>query len=188
MNCALIGGSIIIEKLNDYQIKMLDELSAWLVSNNVKVLTGACGGFPHIVGKMCVEKGGEVIGYSPATNMNEHELVYNHPVDGCSHINYSYTKENDINARFLIRSIPLINDADVVISIEGNWGTLFELITGVICGKKIIIWKGFGGVTDDFEKLYKKYSAECHYNYGDSLVIINTNSVDELLCVLKDEL
>lgn len=184
MKCAIIGDSIISRKVTSDQMFELDKFASFCENNNIMILTGGCSGYPFIIGEKCIKKNVKVVGYSPAKNEREHVEVFRHPQDGCSSFIYLFDNEKSINYRFLARSLPLINNSDIVIALGGNWGTLFEIITGVICGKKIIIWQGFGGICDMFNSIYDKMSKECHYDYGECISYVK--SVDEIELVINE--
>ena len=103
-------------------------------------------------------------------------------MDGCTSLVFLESDNTNINTRFLIRSIPLIDEADVVISIAGNWGTLNELTLSVISGKKHIVLTGFGGICDNFSSLYRKLSIECNYNYGEEFYF--TQNIEDVYNLL----
>ncbi len=184
MKCAIIGGSVLIRKLSSAEYQDINKLASYLVEKKIHVYTGGCDGFPYVVGKKCIEYGGTVLGFSPAISESEHVNIYHHPLDGCSKFVFMDSSSNNVNLAFLLRSLPLIEEADVVLALEGNWGTLFEVVTAVISGKKIILWKGFGGVSDDFEILYNKLSKECKYEYGEQ--VCYANDLDEVFDYLSE--
>ncbi|WAW14707.1 hypothetical protein [Peptostreptococcus equinus] len=182
MRCAVIGGSSLGNQFTEDQRQDIENIGQWLAENKIELSTGACDGFPYLLGKACVESGGRVIGYSPAANYEEHTNEYKHPIDGCSSFIYLDKNDKSHNSRFLLRSLPLIEEANIVLSLEGNWGTLFELVTAIITGKKIIILKGFGGISDNFRQIYESLKVQSHYDYKESLVFVD--SIEELKNVL----
>lgn len=173
MKCAIIGGSVIPKTITIKQMGEIKELGKWFANNDIELLTGACGGFPYLLGKACVANGGTVIGYSPAANLDDHIELYKHPTDGCSSIVYLNTESDNLNMRFLLRSIPLMESAETVLCLEGNWGTLFEVVTGVLCGKKQIIWQGFGGISNEFSDIYNRTAPLCKYEYGEKIYFVD---------------
>lgn len=174
MKCAIIGGSNLPDDIPSSVIEMVDEFAQYCHSKKIEVLTGACPGYPYLIGKACLKHGVNVVGYSPAQSMEDHVNDYQNPTDGCSSYIFLDEDEKNDNCGFLVRSIPLINNADIIIGIEGNWGTLFELTAGVICGKKIILWQGFGGVCDNFNETYQKISKESQREYGEEVYYAKT--------------
>lgn len=188
MKCSVIGGSVIREDFSEIDFESFNEIGKWLAEQDIKVLTGACGGVPHLIGKSCLAHGGEVYGYSPANSLDEHINKFSHPIDGCSEIKFLKSDSENMNMRFLLRSIPLLEEADVVICLEGNWGTLFEIVTGIICGKTIIFFNGFGGVTDNMDVLYEKLSNECRYNYGENIYFVSSiKELENIVLKVGDE-
>jgi predicted Rossmann-fold nucleotide-binding protein len=71
-----------------------------------------------------------------------------------------------------------VADADLVISVDGNWGTLYELTTAVISGKRILVLSGTRGISGGFEMLYSYMKSTCQYDYGESVTFFD--SVEEL--------
>lgn len=189
MKCAIIGASSISSDMTSKQIEQLEFLGKWLAEHKVELLTGACDGVPYIVGKACVQEGGIVKGFSPAVDLNDHIKQYKHPVDGCTSLVFLESDNTNINTRFLIRSIPLIAEADVILCISGNWGTLNEVTVGIISGKKHIVLTEFGGISEMLVELYESIRRECNYNYGEVVCFAeNVESVClELLRIMNIE-
>ena len=189
MKCAIIGASVIPTSMKDSHIEQLEFLGKWLAAHKIEFLTGACGGVPYIVAKACIEEGGSVKGFSPAVNLHDHIHHYNHPIDGCTSFVFLESENTNINTRFLIRSIPLINEADVILCISGNWETLNEVTIGVISGKKHIILTEFGGIIETMLNLYENLNKECSYNYGEDVRYVKNveSACCELNRIINDE-
>lgn len=183
MKCAIIGGSTQPQYISAEYYRQFENFASYCADNKIEITTGGCAGYPFIIGEKLVKKNIKVLGYSAAKNIKEHTEIFNHPMDGCSSFLFLDNDAKNMNYRFLLRSLPLISDCDIVIALEGNWGTLFELITGIICGKKIIIWQGFGGISDVFQSIYNVLSEDCKYNYGECIYYVN--SIDEIKAILN---
>lgn len=188
IKCAIIGGSKIMPHSRD-SIALLQRWGEWCAKHHIVLLTGACSGYPYVVGKACVAKGGKVIGYSPARDLDEHVEEYENPVDGCSVIRYLDNPINDKDQRLMLRSFPLVEDADVIVSVGGNWGTLFELTASVIGGKHVLVLTDTRGISGGFEMLYDYMESNCAYAYGEQVEFISaTQEVrDRLLEICKEK-
>lgn len=150
--------------------KECEKLGYFLAKKKMRIITGACPGIPYFVGRGAITINGEVIGYSPAISMEQHLKKYNFTLDGCSKIEYM-SKEYEINEVFLIRSIDMLREADVVISIEGGRGTYGELQMSLCMGKKLICCVAYGGISQKIKAL-SRFAAE--YNFGGEIYIVKS--------------
>lgn len=182
MKLALIGAS----KLpNENKIIKEDEyfsFGRWCANEGIELLTGACGGIPYIIGRGCLSHGGSVTGYSPATSLVDHTGVYNHPVDGCSRIIYLEHEELSVTSCFIARSIPMIEVADLVVSFNGSWGTMCELIIALFNGKKIVVCEDSGGASKLFHDNHLFLSCEPTFQYNE--MVISAKTISEVKKVL----
>jgi len=160
------------ETITDKIRELCGDLGKYLAVNQITVYTGACSGIPHIVGKKIVDEGGTVIGFSPATNIDEHCTIYNFPIDGCSEIIFSKAKYSH-NDGYIFRSKEMLEYSNVVVSIQGNWGTLNELIFSVLCSKYIINCSFSNGVSEIFSSIYNKLNNNS-YSYGEHYVEVHS--------------
>ncbi|MBO8166069.1 MAG: TIGR00725 family protein [Kosmotoga sp.] len=133
MNVAVIGysGDVerpIIKRISDICVA-LGELIAQKGHN---LLTGGRDGVMELVSKGASQAGGKIIGILPFDEAgNEYNnLTINTGMD------------------YLMRSLVLIRSADLVISIGGEIGTLYEIISAYACGKTVVLFRGTGGWTD----------------------------------------
>lgn len=124
--------------VNETNSKWADVLVEWCLKNNHQLTTGGCVGIPEIVANKMFERGGKVLGYSPGVDENEHITEFG--FSGNKDIKMRYIKPTNAsrNAKFLIRSIDLIDDADLVVCFRGTWGTLSEIVFAVMCSKQIL--------------------------------------------------
>jgi len=183
-SCAIIGGSSLIQNPSPEQLTKFNKIANWFGTNKIHILTGACEGFPYYFGKACINVGCKVTGYCPAPNLKVHTEVIGYPTDGCTDFIFLKDITADPDTMFLERSLPMITDADVILSLGGNWGTLFELCSATINGKSIICWSEFGGISKNFINLYTTLSKENLHPYGETLLTAKTYQ-DVLLLLEK---
>lgn len=175
MKCAVIGGSVLPPDFDDTQRKECERLGQWMASAGFEILTGACDGYPYMVSRGVLDAGGKVVGYSPAKNAEEHEQEFQHPLDAVSTMVYldDYPKSSNMQC-LLARSLPLIEACDIVLCLEGSWGTLMELVGAVCMSKPLVIVKEFGGVAAQFEDLYRQIQANCQHPFSSELFVVTT--------------
>ena len=147
------------------------ELGNWLSKNQFLVITGACPGIPYYVAKGTIENGGKVIGYTPATNIEEHCNKFNFPNDGFNELKF-LNDDYGINEVYFRRSLDAIHEADIVISICGGKGTLSELFLATFFAKKIICANFSCGATKEFIDIHRNLKNE-NITYGEDLIIAN---------------
>lgn len=174
MKCAVIGGSHLAEGLSDDLKHAIEGLGGWLAQENIELLTGSCWGYPLLVAQACVRAGGVSVGYSPAHDLEEDRRVYGHPQEGFTRRVFLDAGHKGEYARLLMRSVPLVDDADVVVSLEGNWGTLMEQTAAIVCGKPLIVLVPSGGASAIFGSVYPTLAAENRNNYGDQVAFTQT--------------
>jgi uncharacterized protein (TIGR00725 family) len=110
------------------------------------LVTGACPGYPHEAVKGAKDKGGVVVGVSPALNMEEHILKYTSPTKGYDAIIYT-------GSGLMGREIENIRSCDVVIFVGGRSGTLGEFAIAYDEGKIIGVLEGTGGITSHLKTI-----------------------------------
>ena len=109
------------------------------------LLTGACPGLPYEAALGAVEKGGMVIGFSPAIGLEEHINMYKYPVEPHVLIFTGLGKKG--------RNIISSHTCDAGIYISGRSGTMNEftiLYDDGEAGNVIGFLKGSGGVVDEY--------------------------------------
>ncbi|MBI5251565.1 MAG: LOG family protein [Desulfomonile tiedjei] len=89
-----------------------------VASLNGVLLTGGCPGLPHAAAQGARSVGGPTIAISPATNREEHRLVYTYPLDSEVIL---YTGMGTKG-----RNVILVRSADACVFIGGGMGTLNE--------------------------------------------------------------
>jgi len=124
------------------------ELGKEIAKQGHILLTGGCGGYPKSAAQGALEAGGKVIAYSPAKDEDEHKERYGFSTEGFTEIKYTGVGIPE-------RNIPLVKDANAIIIIGGQTGTLNEFTLAFHEGKAIGVLKGSGGVTDLIPKIAK---------------------------------
>lgn len=182
MKCAVIGGSNLPAGMTAEEKDEFRGFGAWLAKEHIELLTGACWGFPHLVSEGCMAHGGISIGYSPATNEQDDMAVYGHPPNACGRFEFLGAAQQGLYPRLLMRSIPLVDDADVAVSIEGNWGTMMEMVSALVCGKPLVVWESTGGASSVFRTAFNELAAHNLNQYGNDATFVQ--SLDEVKQVL----
>lgn len=151
------------------------EIGKLLAEHGHIVITGASPGVPFEAALAAFNAGGQVVGYSPATNQNEHETKFNDPI-GCFtkliFIPPDYQYANSRVACYKYRNISTIMNCDKVIIIGGRYGTLDEFIQAYEFGKEIGVLKNTKGAAEiiatdvmesTFKKVYKDTGAKVYF-------------------------
>ena len=162
--------------INEKNKEWAKVISKFIVDNNYQLTTGGCIGIPELVANYVIEMGGNVLAYSPGTSPNEHITEFGFAEN--KNIKMRYLKETDSgkNAKFLIRSVDLVEDADLILCFKGTWGTLSELVFAVMCSKKIL----FLNIEKDNETLKEIYYLMKKINlYEWNEQFIEINSLEE---------
>jgi len=95
------------------------EIGKEIAKHKHTLLYGGCKGYPYTAARGSLLENGKVIAYSPAKDQTEHQDKYNFPID--QGIEYIYT-----GLGIPERNIPLVKNADIVIILDGQIGTLNE--------------------------------------------------------------
>ncbi len=102
-----------------------------------RLFTGGRDGVMELVSRGAAENGGLVVGILPFDEAgNVHSIVV-------------LKTGLDYKARSLI----LVNSVDLVVSLGGEIGTLFEIVAAYGYGKDVILFSGTGGVTDSVRSI-----------------------------------
>lgn len=163
--------------INEENKKWAKVVADYVVENGYQLTTGGCIGIPELVANYVVEMGGDVLAYSPGTSVNEHITEFGFAEN--KNIKMRYLKETGAskNAKFLIRSVDLVEDADLVVCFKGTWGTLSELVFAVMCSKKIL----FLNIDKDNETLKQVYQLMQKINlYEWNEKFIEVDSIEKL--------
>jgi uncharacterized protein (TIGR00725 family) len=112
------------------------------------VVTGACPGLPLAAAEGAHERGGTVIGISPALSLDEHAFHYESPT--VAHDVLIFT-----GSGLMGREVVNIRSSDIVVIIGGSSGTLGELAIAYDEGKLIGVLTGTGGISGMVQQILK---------------------------------
>ena len=138
MKIAVCGSSLIT---NSEVAKKAFEIGKEIAKNSILLLTGAGKGHPYEAAKGAFSAKGKVFGISPAKNEEEHKNVYGFPTENFSEIEYT-------GLGIPGRNFPLVKEADAIIVVSGQIGTLNEFTIAFHDNKVVGILKDSGGITD----------------------------------------
>ena len=135
MKIAVCGSGLV--EIKEF-LERAKELGMEIAKSANILLTGGGAGYPYAALQGAISKNGKVICYSPAKNKQEHIEKYCFPFE---------EKEEYIFTGMGIpgRNLPLVQNADAVIIIGGQIGTLNEFTIAFAENKKIGILEGMGG-------------------------------------------
>src|SRR3989338_11441801 len=138
MKIAVIGSSLESDK---NILKKAEEIGREIARNNCVLFVGGCRGYPEAAAKGAFEERGTVIAISPAKDKEEHIKVYDFPTDVFSEIRYT-------GLGIPGRNMFVVKEADAVIMVSGQIGTLNEFTIAFHAHKPIGVLKGSGGITE----------------------------------------
>ncbi len=121
-------------------------LGAAVARRGYVLVTGACPGLPHDAVLGAKEKGGFVVGVSPALDIEEHLTKYHSPTRGYDVIVYT-------GSGLMGREIENIRTCDVVVFAGGRSGTLGEFAIAYDEGKIIGVLTHTGGITQHIQDI-----------------------------------
>lgn len=113
------------------------------------LVTGACPGLPHEAVLGAKEKGGLVVGVSPALSRSEHVGRYASPVDGYDVLVYT-------GSGLMGREVVAIRSSDMIVIVGGHSGTLGEFAIAYDEGRLIGVLTGTGGIADAIAELVQR--------------------------------
>ena len=116
------------------------EIGKEIAKSNVLLLTGAGNGYPYEAAKGAFSSNGGVFGVSPANNDEDHINKYSFPTENFTQIEYTGLGVPG-------RNFPLVKEADAIILISGQSGSLNEFTIAFHYNKPIGILKDSGGIT-----------------------------------------
>ncbi len=137
-------------------------------SKNI-LLTGGGTGYPYAALRGAIIENGKIICYSPASNKEEHINKYGFPFE--ESVEYIFT-----NMGIPGRNLPLVKNADAIIIIGGQIGTLNEFTIAFAYNKKIGILENSGKLIE----LIPAIASICDKR-GESKNIIYEGNVKELI-------
>ena len=117
------------------------------------LVTGACPGLPQEAVLGASERGGLVLGVSPALSEQEHIERYASPVEGFAALIYT-------GSGLMGREVVNIRSSDIVVIVGGQSGTLGEFAIAYDEGRLIGVLTGTHGVADMIGQLVGRLSKE----------------------------
>ncbi|HLC65168.1 MAG TPA: hypothetical protein VJI46_03535 [Candidatus Nanoarchaeia archaeon] len=145
------------------------EIGKEIARRKWELLMGGCRGYPHEAAKGAFSGGGKVLAFSPAVDQDEHIKKYNFPLDSFTTICYT-------GLGIPRRNYPLVSEADAVIMIGGQIGSLNEFTIAFHLQKRIGVLAGSGGVVELIEEI----SRICDKK-GESKNIVYSEDAKELV-------
>ena len=157
-------------------VKKAFEIGKEIANKNVLLLTGAGNGYPYEAAKGAFSNDGKVFGVSPAKNEEEHINKYNFPNDAFTKIEYTGLGVPG-------RNLPLVKEADSIIIISGQIGSLNEFTIAFHENKVIGILENSGGITSMLKEI-----AEICDKRGESENIVYSSEPKELVALVLSKL
>lgn len=117
------------------------------------LVTGACPGLPLAAARGASDRGGLIIGISPALSLDEHAFHYGSPT--LAHDVLIFT-----GSGLMGREVVNIRSSDIVVIVGGSSGTLGELAIAYDEGKLIGVLTGTGGISDIVETILETCKKE----------------------------
>lgn len=143
MKIAVCGAGI--ETSNEI-LKKSFEIGKEIAKNKAILITGAGLGYPLEAAKGAFLNKGEVIGFSPAKDEQEHKEKYGFKTEYFTRINYT-------GLGVPKRNYDIIENSDAVIIIGGQIGTLNEFSIAFVFNKIIGILNNSGGIVEIIDKI-----------------------------------
>ena len=144
MKIAICGASL--PPFDKIVLKKAYNIGKEIAANNFTLRFGGCWGYPYEAAKGAFENNGKVIAISPAKNREEHVSKYKFPVQYFTEIDYT-------GLGIPGRNIPLVVNADAIVIISGQIGTLNEFTIAFHQKKIIGILEGSGGITSIIQEI-----------------------------------
>ncbi len=129
--------------ITEQQMALSRRLGRRVAERGCVAVTGACPGLPDAAAQGAREKGGMVVGVSPAHSRQEHVEVYASPLEPYDAIIFS-------GSGLMGREVHNIHSSDFVIFVGGRSGTLGEFAIAYDEGKLIGVLLNTGGLSNDF--------------------------------------
>lgn len=157
-------------------VKKAFEIGKELANNNVLVLTGAGNGYPYEAAKGAFSNDGKVFGVSPAQDEDDHVDEYHFPTDAFTKIEYT-----DLGIPG--RNFPLVEEADAIIIISGQIGSLNEFTFAFHASKVIGILENSGGISSMIKEI-----AEICNKKGEKEKIVYSSDPKKLVQLVLNKL
>jgi hypothetical protein len=132
------------------------------------LITGGCPGLPQEAVLGARDRGGLVIGVSPALSEAEHLARYDAPIEGYDLMIYT-------GSGLMGREVINIRSSDIVLIVGGQSGTLGEFSIAYDEGRLIGVLSGTGGVAD----LVSEIVGSLHKDTG--AVVLHDDDPDRLV-------
>ena len=172
MKIAVCGSN---NALDNEILKKAFQIGEDLAKNNVLVLTGAGNGYPYEAAKGTFSNKGKVFGVSPAKDEQDHKNTYNFPTDAFTKIEYTGLGVPG-------RNFPLVKEADAIIIISGQIGSLNEFTIAFNDTKIIGILENSGGITDIIKEI-----AEICDKRGEKENVVYSSDPKELVSLILNK-
>lgn len=135
-------------KLSTTHKKIAYELGCAIAERDCITVTGACPGFPLEAARGANQKGGLVVGISPALSEREHIEKYQSPI--AYHDVLIFT-----GSGLMGREVVNIRSSDIVVIMGGHSGTLGEFAIAYDEGNLIGVVLGTGGISSQIQTIVK---------------------------------
>lgn len=150
MKVAIIGKSRISNIEESNFLTKAQMIADVIVKNGHVLLTGACHGYPLLVANYVYLNGGMSIGYSPGFNITEHKIKYNSPVGHFNELIF-------VGGGLMKREVELVLNADLLIALDGNIGTLTEILMSIKENKNVIVLSDFKHFEINLKELLRSF-------------------------------
>jgi uncharacterized protein (TIGR00725 family) len=134
VNIGVLGSRDASEK----NLKIAEEVGREIATGGAILLCGGRGGIMRAAAKGCKEAGGMSIGILPILDKKECDTDY---LDVIMPTSMGFG-----------RNIFIASASDVVIAIDGNYGTMSEVSFALNYGRPVVVIKGTGGTADYLAK------------------------------------
>lgn len=139
--------------ISDAALDKCRRLGEAIADHDCWLITGACPGYPHAAVLGAAEKGGQIIGISPARDLKEHVEMYLSPFEPYDVLIFTGLGP-------MGRELVNIRTSDIVVIVGGNSGTLGEFAIAYEEGKLIGVLRGSGGIADVTPDLVRNMGKE----------------------------
>jgi len=157
-------------------VKKAFEIGKDIANNNSLLLTGAGNGYPYEAAKGAFSSDGKVFGVSPAKDDKEHVSKYNFPNDAFTEIEFT-------GLGIPGRNFPLVKEADAIIIISGQIGSLNEFSIAFYEGKVVGVLENSGGISDIINQI-----AEICDKRGEKDNVVYSSEPKELVSLVINKL
>jgi len=148
MRIAVFGSAA--ESIENNLKEFAGRIGAEIANREHVLIMGAMNGLPYDAALAASDLGGKVIGYSPATSLEQHKAA-GWPTKG---LDLEFLPEDcelfsDLDDNKGYRIVRMVTNSDAVIIISGRSGTLLEYSNSLRRGKIIGVLQNSGGITEN---------------------------------------